>query len=89
MSRLVLLAILGLCVWYYFPETRAMLADVASPVIVPIVTWSAREDMAQIGRNVVEHERLTGQLPAGSAWLAWLEYRDPANDLFHAPWGSL
>ena len=89
MSRLVLLTILGLCVWYYFPETRAMLADAASPVIVPIVTWSAREDMAQIGRNVVEHERLTGQLPAGAAWLEWLEYRYPADDLWHDPWGSV
>ena len=89
MSRLVLLAILGLCVWYYFPETRAMLADVASPVLVPIETWSAREDMAQIGRNVVEHERLTGEVPAGSAWLAWLEYRYSNQDLWYDPWGSI
>ena len=89
MSRLVLLTILGLCVWYYFPETRAMLADAASPVIVPVVTWSAKEDMAQIGRNVVEHERLTGQLPSGGAWLGWLEYRYATEDFWHDPWDSV
>lgn len=89
MSRLVLLVILGLCVWYYFPETRAMLADAAAPVIVPVVTWGAREDMEQIARNVVEHERLTGQLPSGAAWLEWLEYRYATDDIWRDPWGSV
>jgi hypothetical protein len=31
--------------------------------------------MAQVARNVVDQERLTGVLPSGSAWLDWLRYR--------------
>jgi hypothetical protein len=88
-NRLVLLTILGLCVWYYFPETRTMLADAAAPVLVPVARWSAEEEMGRIGRNVVEHERLTGELPLGAAWLGWLEYRYPAEDLGKDPWGSV
>ena len=89
MTRLVLLIILALCVWYYFPETRAMLADAAAPVLVPIARWSAQEDMAQVARNVVEHERLTGALPTGAAWLEWLDYRYATDDLKRDPWGTL
>lgn len=88
MTRLVLLVILALCVWYYFPETRAMLSDAAGPVLVPIRRWSAEEEMAQVGRNVVEHERLTGGLPTGPEWLGWLEYRYPEETVGTDPWGS-
>jgi hypothetical protein len=88
-SRLLLLLVLALCVWYYFPETRSMLSDAASPILVPIRKWSAEEEMAQIGRNVVEHERLTGQVPSGSAWLEWLEYRYPEDGMRRDPWGSV
>jgi len=89
LSRLLLLIVLGLCVWYYFPETRALLGEAAGPVLVPIRKWSAEEEMAQIGRNVVEHERLTGEMPSGSAWLPWLEYRYPDEELSRDPWGSV
>ena len=74
MNRLILLVMLGVCVWYYFPETRGLLRDAAAPVLVPIATWSVREEMSQIGRNVVEHERLTGQLPGG-----WQQCPSPAR----------
>ena len=89
MSRLLLLILLGVCVWYYFPETRAMLGDAAAPVLVPIAQWSAQEEMNQIGRNVVEHERLTGELPIGAAWLGWLDTRYLGRDMYLDPWGSL
>ena len=89
MSRLLLLILLGVCVWYYFPETRAILGDAAAPVLVPIATWSAEEEMDQIARNVVEHERLTGQLPTGAAWLEWLDFRYLGPDLYRDPWGSV
>lgn len=88
MTRLVLLVILALVTWAYFPETRAMLLDVAEPIVVPIVRWSTEEEMRQIGRNVVEHERLTGQLPIGAGWLAWLDYRYSGDDMKLDPWGS-
>ncbi len=89
MTRLLLLVLLAIVTWYYFPETRAILMDVAEPVVVPIVRWSSGEEMSQIARNVVEHERLTGEMPSGTAWLGWLEYRYPSDDMKLDPWGSV
>jgi len=89
MSRLFLLIVLALVTWSYFPETRVMLLDVAEPLVVPIVRWSAEEEMAQVGRNVLEHERLTGTLPSGPAWLGWLDYRYLSPETTTDPWGSV
>ena len=88
MTRLALLILLGILTWYYFPETRAIILDVAEPVVVPIIRWSTEEEMGQVGRNVVAHERLTGQMPSGANWLGWLEYRYPTDELKTDPWGS-
>lgn len=89
MTRLLLLLGLALATWYYFPETRAMLLDVAEPVIVPVIRWGTEEEMGQLGRHVMDHERLTGQLPAASGWLAWLDYRYPSATSKEDPWGSI
>ena len=89
MTRLVLLLVLAVATWLYFPETRAMVLDIAEPVATPIARWSTSEDMAQIARNVVEHERLTGEIPAGAAWLDWLSYRYASEDIYTDPWGSI
>lgn len=88
MTRLVLLVILALVTWYYFPETRAIMLDVAEPVVVPVIRWSTEEEMRQVGRNVVEHERLTGEVPSGASWLGWLDYRYPTDDMKVDPWDS-
>lgn len=89
MTRLFLLTIVALLTWSYFPETRAMLMDVAEPIVLPIMRWSASEEMSQVARNVVEYERLTGQLPAGRGWLEWLDYRYSMDDIKRDPWGSV
>lgn len=88
MSRLLLLVVLAVLTWLYFPETRTIVMDFAEPVVVPIMRWSMEEEMNQIARNVVEHERLTGQMPSGSAWLGWLDYRYPSADMKTDGWGS-
>lgn len=89
MTRLFLLIVLGILSWLYFDETRVMLLDVAEPVVLPVMRWSTEEEMRQVARNVVEHERLTGQLPAGSAWLDWLDYRYSAEEIKRDPWGTI
>lgn len=89
MSRLLLLLVLALLVWYYFPETRAMLMDVAEPVVLPVQRWSTEEEMRQVARNVVEHERLTGEMPSGARWLEWLDYRYSGDEIRTDPWGSV
>ena len=88
MTRLVLMVILALATWYYFPETRAMLLDVAEPIVVPIIRWSTKEEMSRVARNVVDQERLTGQLPSGAAWLDWLDFRYATDEARQDPWGS-
>lgn len=89
MNRLFLLIVLCLLTWYYFPETRAMLLDVAEPAVVPVVRWSAEEEMGQVARNVVEHERLTGVVPGGPEWLDWLDYRYSVEEIKRDPWGTI
>lgn len=88
MTRLLLLALLAVLTWVYFPETRAMLLEAAKPIAVPIARWSTEEEMVQVARNVVDQERLTGVLPSGSAWLEWLKYRYATQDATTDPWGS-
>ena len=88
MTRLILLIMLGLCVWLYFPESRSMLIEAAAPVLDPVRKRGAKEEMTQIARNVVEHERLTGEMPTGGAWLPWLEYRYADPEMRRDPWGS-
>jgi hypothetical protein len=88
MTKLFLLCVLAVVTWAYFPETRAMLLDVAEPLVVPLARWSTEEEMAQVARNVVDQERLTGKLPSGPAWLGWLESRYASPEATRDPWGS-
>lgn len=88
MTRLLLLLLLALATWYYFPETRALLLQAAEPISLPLTRWSTEEEMAQVARNVVDHERLTGVLPSGGSWLEWLKYRYAASEVTTDPWGS-
>jgi hypothetical protein len=89
MGRLFLLSILAVATWYYFPETRAILLDAAEPIVTPLVRWGAEEEMAQVARNMVDHERLTGALPLGGAWLGWLRSRYAGQETISDPWGSV
>jgi hypothetical protein len=88
-TKLFLLCVLAVLTWYYFPETRAMLLDVAEPVVLPLARWSTEEEMAQVARNVVDQERLTGSLPKGAEWLQWLEARYASSEMTEDPWGSV
>lgn len=88
MTRLVLLSILAVVVWMYFPETRAIVLDVVEPVTAPLARWSTREEMAQVARNAVDQERLTGTLPSGRLWLDWLRMRYASPEASNDPWGS-
>jgi hypothetical protein len=88
MTRLLLLVILAGVTWLYFPETRALLLDAAEPLVLPVMRWNTEEEMATVGRNAVERERLTGVLPVGTAWLDWLQYRYMSDESRTDPWGS-
>jgi hypothetical protein len=91
MTRLILLGVLCVLAWSLFPESRAILLEVAAPVVQPFDTWGAldEEKMERLGRNVVAHERLTGEIPEGEgAWQAWLAERYRSEDIARDRWGS-
>lgn len=73
----------------YFPESRRVLLDVAEPVLRPVIRWGAEEEMARVGQNVVDRERLVGTLPSGPAWPGWLNERYSTDEPRTDPWGSL
>lgn len=83
------MVVLGLVAAFYFPNSRAVMMDIAEPVIVPVARWSTSAEMRQVGENVLEHERLTGKLPDRRTWLGWLDYRYSSDDLRQDPWGSM
>jgi hypothetical protein len=87
-SRLVLLVLLGIVAMYYFPESRGVLMSVGEPVLLPVIRWDARQEMGQVGRNVIDHERLTGKLPDRRSWIKWLDYRYTTDDLKTDAWGQ-
>ena len=89
MGRLLFLVIvLGVVAAYYFPDSRQAIENAADPLIAPIVKWSAKGEMAQVGRNVVEHEAFMGALPDRRNWSGWLDWRYAVDDYKEDPWGS-
>ena len=50
---MILMVVLAVVTWLYFPETREILLDVTEPIVVPVVRWSTEEEMEQVARNVV------------------------------------
>jgi hypothetical protein len=93
MTRLLLLCVLCVCTWIYFPESRAILVETTEPlaerVMGPFTSWGALDEMRRVGRNVVAHERLTGDVPEeGSAWGDWLDERYRSQDIGRDAWGA-
>lgn len=89
MRKLILLIILWIVVMYYFPDSRSMVERWAHRLWLPLVEWDARQEMQQIGRDVVEEGVRTGKIPDQRNWVHWLEYRYASSRMRHDPWGSL
>lgn len=88
MRKVVLLALLWLLVTLYFPDSRAWLKDVTAPVWLPVVKWDTKEEMKQVGRDVVNSEILSGKLPDRRNFGDWLDNRYATDELKQDPWGS-
>ena len=89
MGRLFLLIILGFSAAYYFPDSRQMLLEAGEPIMVPIARWTTKEEMAQVGRDVVAYEQTTGQVPDRRAWLNWLDWRYSVDESKQDAWGTV
>ena len=88
MGRLFLLVVFGLVTTYYFPDSRQMLTDAVEPIVQPVVRWATRDEMATLGRAVVEHEATTGEIPSRRSWQPWLDWRVPTDASRRDPWGT-
>ena len=88
MRKVFLLVVLWLAVSYYFPDTRQLFTDLSKPLWAPVVKWNTREEMKQVGRDVIRHEINSGRLPDRRNWLDWLDWRYPMDDLKLDAWGS-
>jgi hypothetical protein len=86
--KVVLLLVLWLLVTLYFPDSRSWLKGVTAPVWLPVVKWDTKEEMKQVGRDVVNYEALTGKLPDRRSFNDWMNDRYAAEELKHDPWGS-
>lgn len=74
MTRLVLLIILGVAVWSYFPESRHFAYEVARPAMTPLFRWQTKKEMNEIARGLQNYERENfGRLPSRRAWPDWLQ----------------
>ena len=89
MGRLILLIILGVCAAYYFPDSRQMMLEASEPVLSPIARWTTREEMSQLGRDVVAYEQTTGQLPDRRGWIGWLDWRYTLDDSKQDAWDTV
>ena len=88
MGRLFLLIVLGFSAAYYFPDSRQMLLEAGEPLMVPIARWTTKEEMSQIGRDVVAYEQSTGQVPDRRGWLDWLDWRYSLDESKQDAWGT-
>ena len=88
MGRLILLIILGICVAFYFPDSRAVLMDKGEPVLRPFLEWNAAREMEEIAAGVQQQETTELRLPSKGEWVRWVETHY-AGDGSVDPWGSL
>ena len=49
MARLLLRIVLGVVSAYYFPDSRQAIENAARPIMAPIVKWTSKGEMAQVG----------------------------------------
>lgn len=88
MRKLFLIIVLAIAVSYVVPDTRRLAADLLRPLWAPVVRWNTREEMKQVGRDVVNHEVTSGRLPDRRSWVDWLDWRYPMDELKLDHWGS-
>ena len=88
MAKALALLIAGIVVVSYFPDSRQVFLNVTEPLVLPIIKSSALEEMERIGRNVIDYEHLTGEVPDRTGWIPWLNFRYDLDKHRRDPWGS-
>jgi hypothetical protein len=72
MSRLLLLILLGVVTWIYFPESRVFAADAVRPVLTPVFRWQTKQEMTRVAHELELREREGYGLPDSRRFRVWL-----------------
>jgi hypothetical protein len=88
MGKLFLLAIVGLAVALYFPDTRATVLEKGEPVLRPMLIWNAQREIEEIIRGLQQMENVERRLPEKREWVKWLDERYVGNAARDA-WGNV
>jgi len=88
LGKVILVLIVGLGAALYFPDSRQAILNKATPVVTPVLVWSARGEMREIQRAVSSYRSITYRLPVRREWVPFLE-RNFAGDAARDPWGTM
>lgn len=88
MSRVVLMIILGVSAAMYFPDSRQAIIDRVMPVLKPILTRAANNEMRTISDELLEYDQIGRPLPSRREWLRWLNENYPGEHSVD-PWGNV
>lgn len=87
MFRLILTFLVAFAAALYFPQSRAVLIDVAGPLLNPMFSMATSSEMDKIAREIQTYERTTGRMPEPRTFQRWLEDRY-AGDAMEDSWGG-
>ena len=88
MGRVFLMIILGVSAAFYFPDSRQAIVDRAMPVLTPLLTRAANNEMRQISDELLNYDQIGRTLPTRRGWLRWLEDNYPGENSID-PWGNV
>jgi len=75
-GRILLVLVIAFAVGLYFPESRAVIADYASPVVDPYLSMSTEAEMEDILDEVKTYQRENFErLPSERDFDEWIEAR--------------
>lgn len=88
MTKVFLVILLAFGVGLYFPESRAVMAEHAAPILNPVFEWQTKDEMEQIVRDLrtYEHENYD-RLPDRREWPEYLERSYQGGEAVDS-WGS-
>ncbi len=88
MGRVILMIILGVSAAMYFPDSRQAIIDRAMPVLTPILTRAANNEMRTITDELLDYDQIGRELPSRRLWLKWLNENFPGESSID-PWGNV
>lgn len=87
MFKFILILLVALAAAMYFPTSRAVVMDYASPLLNPAFRLATKAEIEKISRDLQTYERETGRLPEARQFESWVQGRH-AGDVTRDSWGN-